>query len=287
MSKTIVITGANGNISSGVIAALANSGHKIRALVRSADKATKLKGVEIVVGDLEKPKTLVAAFDGVDSTFVLSPPGPRAPEQASNALWAARKAGVKHVVRMSAVGAAHDAPTINSRLHALSDAELVGSGITYTIVKPHFFFQNLMMAAQSVVSESTMYMALGEGRLGMIDTRDISECVAKILTSSGHDNKVYTLTGPRSITVHEVAAALTKSLGKPVKYMPVPVEGAVAAMAQMGMDEWMLNALSDYFTAYSANWGDFMTNDTEKLLGKPARSADDFARDFAGAFGKH
>jgi uncharacterized protein YbjT (DUF2867 family) len=286
MAKTIVITGANGNVSAGVIAALANSGHKVRALVRNADKAKSLKGVEIVVGDLEKPKTLAAAFDGVDSTFILTPPGPRAPEQSSNALWAARKAGVKHVVRMSAVGAAHDAPTINSRLHALSDAELAGSGIKHTIVKPHFFFQNMMMAAQSVASESTIYMALGEGRMGIVDTRDISEVVAKILTTPGHDNKTYTLTGPRSITLHDVAAALTNAVGKPVKYVPVPVEGALAAMAQMGLDEWMLNMMSDYFTAYSANWGDFMTNDVEKLLGKPARSADDFARDFAGAFGK-
>ena len=124
MSKTVLITGANWNVSSGIIANLKSSGNKLRTLVRKADKAEALKqqGVEAVIGDLEKPWTLAPAFEGVDTVWLLSPPGPRAPEQQSNGIWAARQAGVKHIVRMSAVGAAHDASTMNSRLHALSDA---------------------------------------------------------------------------------------------------------------------------------------------------------------------
>ena len=166
MSKTILITGATGNISSGIIAQLKGSEHRLRALVRNPEKAEELKrqGVELRVGDLEKPWTLGPAFAGADTVWVLAPPGPRAPEQCSNALWAARQAGAKHVVRMSAVGAAHTAPTINSRLHALSDAELVGSGIPFTILKPHYFMQNLMMASQSVAQQGALYFALEIGR---------------------------------------------------------------------------------------------------------------------------
>jgi hypothetical protein len=88
---TILLTGANGNVAS--------------------------------VGDLERPRSLEGAFDGVDAALLLCPPGPLAPYHTSNALWAARQAGVKHVVRASAIGAAHDAPTLNGRLHALSDDE--------------------------------------------------------------------------------------------------------------------------------------------------------------------
>jgi uncharacterized protein YbjT (DUF2867 family) len=88
-----------------------------------------------------------------------------APFQSSNALWAARCAGVKHIVRMSAVGAASDAPTLNSRLHALSDAELQNSGIAYTIVKPHFFTQNLMFSAASVADHGGFYLPLGAAKL--------------------------------------------------------------------------------------------------------------------------
>lgn len=288
MPKTILITGATGNVSMGVIAQLKGSGHTLRALVRNLDKAQELtrQGVELHVGDLEKPWTLAPAFAGADTVWVLAAPGPRAPEQSSNALWAARQGGARHVVRMSAVGAAHDAPTINSRLHALSDAELAGSGIPFTILKPHFFMQNLLMAAQSVAGQGAMYLALGDARLGFIDSRDISEFAAQVLTTPGHEGKTYTLTGPASLSLHEVSAAIGAAVGKTVTYVPVPVDAARQSMAEMGMDEWMVNALCDYFAAYSKNWGNFVTDDFQRVTGRAPRSIEQFAEDFAGAFGK-
>jgi uncharacterized protein YbjT (DUF2867 family) len=288
MAKTILITGATGNISSGILGQLKGSGHKLRALVRNPEKAEALKqqGVDVRIGDLEKPWTLGPAFEGADTVWILSPPGPRAPEQSSNALWAAKQGGAKHVVRMSAISAAFNAPTINSRLHALSDAEVAASGIPFTIVKPHFFAQNLMVSAGSIAQEGTIYLALGEGKVGIIDLRDISDFAARVLTSAGHEGKTYTLTGPASVTMHQVAAAIGNAIGKPVKYVPVPVEAARQAMTQMGMDPWMANLLCDYSTAYSANWGDLVTDDFQRVTGKAPRSIEQFAKDFAGAFGK-
>lgn len=287
MTKTILITGANGKVSSGVIQHLKASGAKLRALVRSAARAGGLgDGVEIVEGNLEKPPTLGRAFAGVDTVFLLCPPGPRAPEQSSNGLWAARQAGAKKVVRMSAVGAAHDAPTINSRLHALSDEEVAASGLDWTIVKPHAFMQNLLGSAQQIAGEGALYYAGADARMGMVDVRDISELVARVLVTDGHSGKRYTLTGPKSIDMHEVAAALSRAVGKPVKYVAVPVAAAQAAMAKAGVDEWRINSLGDYLTAYGSGWGDFATEDFPQLMGKPARSIDDFANAFAGAFGK-
>ncbi|MEK7351273.1 MAG: SDR family oxidoreductase [Nitrospirota bacterium] len=288
MTKTILITGATGNISSGIIAQLKGSAYRLLALVRNPEKAEELKrqGVEIRVGDLEKPWTLGSAFAGVDIVWILAPPGPRAPEQCSNALWAARQAGAKHVVRLSAIGAAHTAPTINSRLHALSDAELVGSGIPFTILKPHYFMQNLMMATKSVAQQGAMYFALADGKMGLIDSRDISEFAAHVLTTAGHEGKTYTLTGPASISMHQVAAAIGEAIGKAIKYVPVTVEAQRQSILQMGMDEWMANLLGDYSAAYSANWGDLVTDDFQLVMGKAPRSIAQFCRDFAGAFGK-
>jgi uncharacterized protein YbjT (DUF2867 family) len=256
--------------------------------VRNPEKAEELRrqGIEIRVGDLEKPWTLGPAFAGVDTVWILAPPGPRAPEQCSNALWAARQGGAKHVVRMSAFGAAHTAPTINSRLHALSDAELVGSGIPFTILKPHFFMQNLMMAAQSVAQQGAMYFALADGKMGLIDSRDISDFAAHVLTTGGHEGKTYTLTGPASLSMHQIAAAIGNAIGKTVAYVPVSVDDARQSMAQMGLDDWMVNLMCDYFTAYSGNWGDLVTDDFQRVTGKAPRSIEQFARDFAQAFGK-
>lgn len=288
MTKNILITGATGNISSGIITQLKGSGHRILALVRHPEKAEELKrqGVELRVGDLEKPWTLPAAFAGADIVWMLAPPGPRAPEQCSNGLWAARQAGIKHVVRLSAIGASHTAPTINSRLHALSDAELIASGIPFTILKPHYFMQNLLMAAQSVSQDGAMYFALADGKMGLIDSRDISEFAAHVLTSAGHEGKTYTLTGPASISMHQVAAAIGEAIGKGVKYVPVTVDAERQAILQIGMDEWMANLLGDYSAAYSANWGDLVTDDYRRITGKAPRSISQFATDFAVAFGK-
>src|SRR5262249_26549124 len=157
----------NGTVSTQTIAALKSSGHRLIGLVRDEAKGKDL-GIELRIGDMELPRTLEGAFDGVDTAWLLSPPGALASYQMSNAIWAARQAGVKHVVRMSAVGADHDAPTVNSRLHALSDAELAASDISYTILKPHMFMQSFLWSAGSIAEEGAMYWALGDAKLPVV-----------------------------------------------------------------------------------------------------------------------
>jgi uncharacterized protein YbjT (DUF2867 family) len=287
VAKTILITGATGKVSSDLIQALQGSKYKLRALVRDEAKGARFKGTaEVFVGDLDRPRTLPPAFAGVDSLWLLTSPGPRAPDQHSSAIWAARRAGVSHIVRMSAVGAAHNAPTINSRSHALSDTELSLSGIPFTILKPHFFMQNLLMGAQSVAREGALYVALGEGRMGLIDVRDIGLFAARVLTTGGHEGKTYTPTGPASIDMATVAAQLGVALGKTVRYVPTTVEQMVQGVSGLGMDEWAITSLIDYFTAYSNQWGDFVTDDFQRVTGKAPRTFATFARDFAAAFGK-
>lgn len=283
MPRTILITGATGSISSGIIPQLRKSDIKVRALVRGAASAKGLEGVEIVEGDLERPRTLPRVFEGVDIAWLLSPPGPRAPEQQSNAIWAARQAGVRKAVRSSAIGAAHDAPTINGRLHALSDEELSKSGMEWTILKPLGFMQNLFGSAPQI-AEGVLYSGTGDSRQGMIDVRDISEVAARVLTTEGHGGRTYTLSGPRSISYGDIAASFSRALGKPVKYVPLPADAVEEALAKQGLDEWRINFLGDYMNAYARGWGDFVTDDVQTLLGKPARSIDDFAHDFASVF---
>jgi uncharacterized protein YbjT (DUF2867 family) len=137
---TILVTGATGTVSSALLKQLGSE--KVRVLVRDASRAPAAPGIEVAAGDLEKPATLQEAFAGVDTVWLLTAMGPQAPHASSNAVWAAKRAGVKHIVRLSAIGAAHDAPTRNGRLHALSDVEVQASGIPWTIIRPAFFLQN-------------------------------------------------------------------------------------------------------------------------------------------------
>ncbi len=287
--STILLTGATGSVSSAVIHALQGAGHHLIGLVRDPAKATALaaQGVELRTGDLSHLRTLEGAFAGVDVAFLLAPPAALAPFQSSNALWAAKGAGVKHVVRMSAVGAAHDAPNLNSRMHALSDAELAGAGIPFTIVKPHFFMQNLLMAAHSVREQGTIYFALGDAKLPMIDVRDIATTVAAILAAPApHAGKTYTLTGPSAIGMDAVAAAIGEAVGKPVAYVPVPVAAMVETMTNMGLDDYTQVSMRDYLTSYAKGWASEVTSAVQQISGSAPRGIGEFARDFAAAFGK-
>lgn len=285
---TILITGANGNVSTAAIRSLQGQGHRLIGLVRDAAKAKHLEalGVELKVGDLEKLRTVENAFEGIDTLFLCTTPGFIAPVLNSNALWAARRGGAKHVVRLSAVGAAHDAPTLNSRLHALSDSEVMGSGLKWTILKPHFFMQNLMMAAGSVKEQGTLYFALGDAKLPMVDVRDVGAAAAKVLAApDAHAGKTYKLTGA-PVSVGDAAAAISAAIGKSVKYVPVPVAAAVDNLAKLGADEYAQVSLRDYFTAYASGWEKEPTGFVTELTGNAPRSVADFARDFAQAFGK-
>jgi len=282
MSKTILVTGATGRVSTSVLEALEGSNHTVRALVHDPAKGAALeaRGFEVFVGDFDRPRTLPPAFEGADAVWLLTRPGPQAPDQNSSAIRAARRANVSFVLRLSAVGAAHNAPTINSRSHALSDHELAVSGIPYAIVKPHFFMQNLLRQARSV-AQGVLPMALGDGRMGLIDTRDIGLFAAKVLMTGGHEGRTYTITGPESLDMAAVAEQMSAGLGRPVRYEAISLEQTEAALANWGASSWMIESIHDYYTAYASGWGDFVTDDFERVIGRAPRSVETFARDFA------
>ncbi|MET7751266.1 SDR family oxidoreductase [Micromonospora sp. NPDC005367] len=272
---TILVTGSTGMVSSEVLRELAGKA-PVRALVRDTSRAPRIDGVEHVEGDLDRPSTLGPAFDGVTTLWLLTPMGPLAPAQSANAVWAARQADVRHVVRLSAIGAAHDAPTRNGRLHALSDAELQNSGMEWTILRPSNFMQNLLFT----VNGEELYGVFGEGRVGGIDVRDIAAVAAEILTApERHAGKIYTLTGPESITLHQAAEEVSRTVGRPVRYVPQTPDETRDGLLQAGIDEWMAEALAEYRTAYGSGFGDFTNDHVASILGRSPRSIAEFVRD--------
>ena len=285
----ILVTGATGNVGSLLIPDLIAMGADVRALVRDESKAQGLidAGVEVIIGDLDKPDTLDAAFRGVDKVFLITPPNPNQVIQTGNGIEAAKRTGSPFIVRLSA-GAVREMPGAVPRIsgqHVETDGMLRASGLPYNIIRPHNFMQGTMMAAQTVASEGVVYMAVKDGKIGMIDVRDIVDVAVKVLTEDGHEGKTYTLTGPASISFHDVAAGLSKALGKQVNYVDVPLEAARERMIGMGLPEWVADAFGEYMTAFSEGYGDFTTPDVEQVTGHSARSFETFALDFAHVFG--
>ena len=281
---TVLVTGATGNVGSRLVPALRATGASVRALVHDESKVQAIKdlGVEVFVGDLDKPETLDPAVAGVGQVYLLTTNGPAAAQQASNVIQAARRNGSPHVVRQSAYGPE------KSRIirHVLQvESELKASGLSYTIVRPTFFMQNTMMAAQTVASDGVAYMPFKDGKIDMVDVRDVADVALKVLTEDGHEGREHTLTGPASISFHDVAAGLSKALGKEVQYVDVPLEAGREAMVGMGMPEWVADGYTELMEEFSKNWADLVSPAVEKITGRPGRSYEQFARDFAQVFG--
>jgi uncharacterized protein YbjT (DUF2867 family) len=145
--------------------------------------------------------------------------------------------------------------------------------------------QNILGGAQTVAADGVMYLPFGNGRAGIIDVRDIVDAaVEALLSPGGHERRTYTLTGPASISMHDVASALTRALGRDVKYVDVPVQAGVDSLIAMGMPKFMADTYGELFVNFAQGGADRATADVEKVTGHPARSVDDFARDFAAAF---
>jgi uncharacterized protein YbjT (DUF2867 family) len=283
----ILITGATGNVGSAVLDNLGTTDVGLRALAHDESKARSLRdrGVEAIVGDFLQPETLSPALEGVGTVLLVTPIHPEQVTQASNVIKAAKESGNDlRIVRLSVHQAFHQAPARNSRQHAEIEDELASSGLPYTLLRPTTFMQNTLMAARTVASEGRIYQPFKDGRLGMIDARDIGEVAAKVLTEEGHEGEVYTLTGPAAISFYNVAQALSEVLGKEVSYVPIPLEKAKEAMLDMGLSEWRADVLIEYAKAHSEGYSDFTTKDVERLTGHPATSYKEFATDFAGVF---
>ncbi|RNL83310.1 SDR family oxidoreductase [Halostreptopolyspora alba] len=288
MSRTVLITGATGTVSTALTKTLEGADVDLRALVREGTGTDDLRkrGAEVFVGDLDDARSLPPAFEGVQDVWLLTPNGPRAPENNMNAVWAARRAGVERVVRLSAVGAAHDAPNRSGRLHALSDRETERSGMRWTILRPLWFMQNLLNEAGDISATGTFSLNMASARLSMIDVGDVAECAARVLLDAPdrHHGETYTLTGPRSVTFGEVADHLSRALGRPVTYLPVSDDAKRGALLGYGVPEWIVDMLEEYAWAYASGWGDFTTDTVAKLLGHPPRDIADFVRDHITTF---
>src|SRR5215210_2546579 len=282
-SGKILITGATGKVGGAVLDNLGTADVDLRALTRDESKAQSLRdrGVEAVVGDFLEPETLGPALEGVSTVFLLTPIHPDQVPQASNVIEAARDSGNDpRIVRLSVHQASHEAPTRISRQHAEIEDQLTSSGLPYTLLRPQSFMQNTLTTARTVASEGTIYQPFKDGRLGMINTRDIGEVAAKVLTEEGHEGKVYTLTGPAAISFYDVAEALSEVLGKEVSYIAISLEAAKAAMLNRGFAEWRADALNEYAKAHSEGYSDWTTDDLEQITGHPAASYKGFATDF-------
>jgi uncharacterized protein YbjT (DUF2867 family) len=281
----ILVIGSTGKIGSELVRQLSAKGTQVRALVRDLQKGSALEapGVEIFGGDLGDPASLDAAHRGVDRVFLLSGVDQRQVELQGNAVKAAQRAGARHIVKLGAAGTSLDSPINVARAHAQTEKDIEESGIPYTFLRPTLFMQFVMMHAPTIRADGAVYAPMRDGKVPMVDVRDIAAVAATVLTSPDHEGQAYTLTGPEALSMSEVARKLTTAVGKPVKYVDVPPDAARRAMVAQGIPPWFVEDLLKLMEFFAAGYAATVSPDAKSITGQ-ARTFDAFARDFAQAF---
>ncbi len=282
----ILVSGSTGTIGSALIEELASLGAPTRALLHTPEKAgiVEQAGVEVVVGDLESPEALDAALEDMERVFLLTPGDPRQPEWEKNLVEAAERAGVRHVVKLSAFVADLDSPLRFARNHAEGERLLEESDLSWTFLRPNSFMQNALSSAWSIASERRLYSPVLDAKVALIDARDVAAVAARVLTKEGHEGKVYELTGSEAISNREVAEQLSTSLGHTVECVEVSFEDARQGMVGGGMPEWMADGVIELARLQDAGYAADLTNRVAEITGRKPRRFEEFARDYKSAF---
>jgi len=272
---TILVIGATGNVGSAAVVALRRRGASVRAFVR--DPTVELpKGVEVAVGDLDDAASTCAALDGVDRVFLSSGDGPNKVAQESAVIDAA--AHVALIVKASTLGAGPGSPLPALDWHGRIDEHLRRSGIPSVVLASGFYMTNLLPAADVIRAEGILPAPAGNGRVAMIDPRDVGEVGAAVLSGSGHEGRTYRLTGPAAVDYADIAATLG------VAYVDVPPPAARESLVAAGMPDWLVDQLDGAFTLIRDGALEETTDCVRVLTGREPRSFAEFARDHAAAF---
>jgi len=282
----ILVTGAGGTVGSEVVQELTHRGAKFRAAYNSPKKAEEAgkRGIDTVVIDYSKPETLDAALKGVDKLFLLSGGGGDQAQMEINAVDAAKRAGVKHIVKLSVWGAAEEGFSF-AKMHRPIERAIEASGIPYTFLRPNGFMQNMKNFYAGLIKEKgSFFLPGGETRISHVDVRDIASVAGQVLTTSGHDGKAYDLTGPEGLTYGQIAEKLSAATGKKINYVPISNDDFRKGMIGSGMPEPYADAMIDLIKHYEGGHASRVTSSVKDVTGKEPRSFDDFARDHRQAF---
>jgi uncharacterized protein YbjT (DUF2867 family) len=254
----------------------------VRAAVRSGEKARALdgEGVTTVDFDYERSELVTKAVQGVDKIFLATPFSSDQVELASRLVDAAKQAGVKRIVKLSAIGCEQEPGIQLGRWHRAIEKKVEASGIAWTFLRPNNFYENFINY-YGPDAQGTIYLPCGQAAASFIAGGDIALAARAALTQPGHEGKVSTLTGPEALTIAQAAKVIGEVSGRTVTYVDVPEESAKQAMLGFHMPPWMVDAMMELHAVDKAGYAAAVTDDFTKLTGDKPRRFAMFARENA------
>ena len=263
----IGVTGATGEVGGRLARQLSERGEEQRLIVRDAERAPNLPGVEVVTfGGYDDTPGMRASCTGVTTLFLVSA---RESEdrvtQHKSAVDAAGAAGVERIVYVSFIGAAPDATFTFARDHFATEEYVRASGISFT-----FSRQNLYMDILPYLGgeEGVIRGPAGTGRVAPVHRDDVADALAVMMTGSDHVGATYELTGSEALTLTQVAELLTRASHRVVRYEDETLEEAKASRAKYNAPAWEVEGWISTYTAIAAGEMDAVTDDVKQLTGR-------------------
>ncbi len=287
----IVITGASGQYGRQATDMLIEKGlADKRSLIsrtppKLADRAAQ--GCDVRYGDYDKPETLTAAVAGAEKMLLIS--GTRVGARIAQhkaAIDAAAAGGVKHILYTSFIGI--DDPTNPAEVrhdHIETENAMRASGMAWTMLRDaHYADAMILMAGPGMMPGGQWFSNAGDGREAMVWRDDCVASAVAVLTTPGHENKIYNITGPDLQTFGEVADLVTEITGCPLVHVAVDDDTQYEIFDAMGIPRrpvddqyvggipWNSDDMVTFGQAIREGYLDICSDDVEALTGHKARS---------------
>ena len=273
--KDILITGASGNIGKRIAELMA--GKSVRMMGREPAKLPDIEGFEKVKGDYSDKDSLIAAFAGIQTAFIVSgyaAPGKRALLH-KNAIDAAAQAGVSHLVYLSFQGAAPDSKFPMSVDHFQTEQFIKQSGLSYTLLRDSFYMD---LIPEMFGNEKHMKGPGGEGKVAWVAREDVSACVAAVLSDPGSFTGTYDLTGAEALSLRDVAERFSSLTGDQYIYEEETADEGTEWRSKMGVPEWEVETWVGSYLAISAGEVSAVSQSVENMIKRKPVKLDDYIR---------
>lgn len=269
---TILVLGATGKTGRRVVTRLRDRGFDVRAASRSS--ASRF--------DWTDPASWADAVRDVETVYLVAPedPSPIKPFIAQ-----AVEAGVRRFVALSGRGM----DKADGRFGAgMAEAEraVQAAGVGWTILRANNFAQNFDEDVwREPLLAGRLALPAGELREPFVDLEDLAEAAVEVLTGSGHDGRIYELSGPESITFGDAVRIIAEVSGREISYDAVTPAEYAAELVADGWPAEAAAAMNALFEIMHEGHAAEPAKDVEELTGRPPASFESYARRVWGAAG--